>query len=108
MTGQQLKVAVLNQQEERNPLAIAQCLNEISITRQCRLRMAKHWDECFTVEQLLADIQTRCKLPIGTQLYGPIGRLARQKGLIEETGTWVEALRDSRHAGRVPVCYWLP
>lgn len=108
MNGLQLRDQAIQQQTDRNPLTIEQFLNEIAITRRCRLRRAETWDQVFTVEQLLKDIQTRCRLQAATNLYGAIGKLARARELISETGNWVSSERDSRHANKVPVCCWQP
>lgn len=106
MDGTQLCDQGISTQVEHNPQTLSQFLHEISLTRQCRLRMANKWDETFTVEQLLADIQNRCRLPASTSLYGAIGRMARQRGLIQDTGVWVEAKRAERHCSKVPLCCW--
>lgn len=111
MSGAELRDAAIAQQVDRNPETIAQFLNEISATRLCRLRInsptigVRH-DEVFTVEQLMQDIQKRCKLKAGTNLFGTIGKQARDKGLITETGKWLAANRESRHSNRSPECCW--
>lgn len=108
MNGAQLRDQGIAQQLDRNPATIEQFLNLISIMRKCRLRMAHTYDQCFTVEQLLAEVQSLCPHKAATSLYGAIGRMARQRGFISETGLWTASARDSRHANRAPVCCWSP
>lgn len=105
MTSTQRKQDGLETVAGHHPSTLAMVMNEIEITRKCRLRTHAH-QETFTVESLVNDVQGRVKLPIPTALNSNIGAEIRRRNLAEEVGPWVKADRDEAHDRRVPLLRW--
>lgn len=91
-------------QEDRNPETLAMFIRELGWMRNGRLRTMP--TQTFTCEEIIKDAQERIYLKAPTSLYGVISKRMRDLGLIEETGGWVSAKREERHANRVPLCKW--
>ena len=106
MSGAELKCDGINQVSSHNPATLEQVLREIDATRRCRLRMEKTYDEVFTVEQLILDVQRRVGLPIPHSLNGAIGHHSRRRGLIDGTGRLTKSDRDERRDNKVEECRW--
>lgn len=104
--GMQLKVEGIEATINHNPEITKQVVIFLEQARICRLRRAERWDEVFTVADLIAQFEVGFGRQVPHQLAGAIGRMARQRGVIEETNQWVASKRDARHCNRVPLCRW--
>lgn len=104
--AQQLKLDGIERSTTNNKEILAQILIFIEQARACRLRMASRWDEVFTTEDLISQFELGFGREVPHGLAGAVGRSARLRCLIEETGAWTEANRAERHNNRVPVLRW--